>query len=179
MKKEDVWVGPSGAIAFEEGLNFIKYESDMLAFTHLHLHSSFISEIAQAHSVEFVSMVNYSLLESFLLHFRALREFFETHPNERKIGPRGEDHTVLSSDYGFGLAKLKWLDKRTRIRLNKDLAHIDYDRGERKIQGKEWDTNLMLRKMKEALELFNKHVASLGSSFPANRYTNIREMELT
>jgi len=65
------------------------------------------------------------LLESLLLHARALRDFFEK--SERsKIGGREQDD-ILSSDYGFPVADLG-LPEKLRELLNKNLAHLCYAR---------------------------------------------------
>ena len=178
IKERDAWECPQDTETFQYGLNYVKYESDMLGFTHSCLTVGFLFKLDRVFGHEIAKGVKNSILESFLLHFRALREFFEKHPNERKEGPSGEDHTVISADYGFGPFGLEWLDKETRVRLNKDLAHIDYDRREREQKGKEWPTNFMFKKMMEALKLFEKHIKSLDSAFPATRNSEGKRLTL-
>ena len=59
------------------------------------------------------------LLESILIHARALQIFFETEKESR----RHDD--VVSEDYEFDHTSLVY-SPETRTRINKEIAHITY-----------------------------------------------------
>jgi len=71
-----------------------------------------------------------AFLESALVHFRVVLDFFE--PRKRK------DDDVLCSDYGFEPRDVE-LDAEVRKRLNKRLMHLSYLRArQRSAEDKAW-----------------------------------------
>jgi len=131
MSEKKIW-GPPSESQLREGLSFILFEASMLAFTANLLKKAESIKVLcpEAQGDDYDGLHN-AVIESFLLHFRATKEFFENHPGKRYIHTRSEDQSILSSDYGYDRRKLCWLDELTRQRLNKDLAHLDYSRAKR------------------------------------------------
>lgn len=87
-------------------------------------------------------------LESFLLHYRVLLDFF-ARGHERK------DDDVLAADFGYrseGVA----MPAKERSRLNKDLAHLTYSRLNRK--NKEWDLDKLMGAMLPRCAEFARHL---------------------
>jgi len=161
MSRKKIW-GPPSESQMKEGLGFVLYEAMMLAFTAnlLKKPESINVLCPEAQGDDYDGLSN-AVLESFLVHFRALREFFEKHPNMRPVTNREEDQSILSSDYDYddGPIELKWLDELTRQRLNKDLAHLDYSRAKREREAlKKWHTVHLFTHMKKELMKFFTHV---------------------
>ena len=78
-------------------------------------------------------------IESFLVHVRALLNFFEGSARSTYMegSVRREHDDVLARDYGFAPRPID-LAKIYRDRLNKDLAHVSYSRCYRLVEGREW-----------------------------------------
>ena len=148
MPRNKIWQGPSKA-EMQEGISLIEYEANMLT----------ASYEALSHHDGAPSIRNMAL-ESFLVHVRALLEFFEKDHSKRYITNKRSDHTVISQDFGYGPLKLSEIDDLTRKRLNKDLAHIDYARVQRKKQagGKGWNVISLNETLRQRLDDFFQHV---------------------
>lgn len=73
--------------------------------------------------------LNNAMLESCLLHVRNLLDFFE-----HRATPKDD---VLSAHYGFPASPIP-VDKLSREKLNKDLAHLTYSRTRRSVADKGW-----------------------------------------
>jgi len=157
MSRKKIW-GPPSESQLREGLSFVLYEAYMLAFTaNLLKKTEPIRNLCPEAQGDDYDGLRKAVIESFLLHFRALREFFEKHPDMRQVRNRNEDQSILSSDYGYDAKKLDWLDKLTERRLNKDLAHLDYSRAKRE-DLKKWHTAYLFTHMKRELLKFFTHV---------------------
>jgi hypothetical protein len=77
--------------------------------------------------------VSNALIESTLVHVRALIDFFENSERStyRVDGMRYEHDDVLAADYGFNARALD-IAPQHRERLNKDLVHLSYARNTRR-----------------------------------------------
>jgi len=88
-----------------------------------------------------VEPVQNALLESALVHLRALVDFFEKSRRSTfsaKGRLRTENDDVIAADYGFPAARLN-IAQRYRERLNKDLVHLSYSRNRRRLpEAKTW-----------------------------------------
>ena len=148
MHKREIWQGPSETEK-KEGVSLVRYETDMLTASYNKLSIAGLE----------CSIKNMAL-ESFLVHVRALLEFFEKDHSKRYITNKRSDHTVISQDFGYGPLKLSEIDDLTRKRLNKDLAHIDYARVQRKTQagGKGWNVISLNETLRQRLDDFFQHV---------------------
>jgi hypothetical protein len=79
-----------------------------------------------------------SLLESMLIHVRALLDFFERR-KRRKDRSGAEYDDVLSSDFGYPPSPVA-LPADCGSRINKEIAHLSYARAKRLTKkDKEWD----------------------------------------
>ena len=79
--------------------------------------------------------VNNALVESRLIHVRALLDFFQRSARSVMKGKELDD--VLSLDYGFAPQTVD-IPSPYQERLNKDLAHLTYSRSERLPAEKIW-----------------------------------------
>jgi len=96
-------------------------------------------------------------LEGLLLHGRVLTEFFEhAKRSTRLIGKdhRAENADILAADYDFRPKKIH-LDRSIRDRLNKELAHLSYER-----TGKPWDIDQFFLPLLERCVEFAKSAVS-------------------
>jgi hypothetical protein len=76
-----------------------------------------------------------AILVSVLIHSRNLLDFYE---RENRITRRGvELDDMLASDYGFPHQAVN-VPSDLRKRLNKDLAHLTYDRSKRRTLEEKW-----------------------------------------
>ena len=66
---------------------------------------------------------------------------------------------VLAIDYGFAARKVE-IGSRYRERLNKDLAHLTYSRGERELEEKYWPINQIVPPILIRSREFIKHLLS-------------------
>ena len=84
--------------------------------------------------------INNALLESTLIHVRALLDFFEKPERAtRRAGNKlVELDDVLATDFNFNARKIQF-QSQDRERLNKDLAHLTYSRVDRSQDDKLWD----------------------------------------
>jgi hypothetical protein len=81
-----------------------------------------------------------ALLESRLIHIRALLDFFQKAQRSKIKGEELDD--VLSKDFGYQAAPID-IDPVYLNRLNKDLAHITYARIERAPESKKWPLRMV------------------------------------
>jgi len=102
--------------------------------------------------------MNSAYVESMLLHARNLIDFFQY--RQRKFDD------VLSFDYDFPAKQID-LNADVENRLNKDLAHITYDRLKRRnVPEKDWD-------LKDFTPLVDRCIEFIGSTFEAWLKANI------
>lgn len=76
-----------------------------------------------------------ALVESRLIHVRALLDFFQKSGRSKMKGNELDD--VLSLDYGFPPLPIE-IPSTYQERLNKDLAHLTYSRSQRLPKDKPW-----------------------------------------
>ena len=117
-----------------------------------HVHYE-ISQLIQSNVSTGNQGIDNALLESALVHMRALLDFFEHSKRSRFHNTEMDD--VLSLDYYFPAEKIA-LPELYRQKLNKDLAHITYSRGKRSISDKNWPNDQvfppMLNRCQEFIE---------------------------
>ncbi|EIM65508.1 hypothetical protein [Desulfobacter postgatei] len=94
-----------------------------------------ISQLAMTMVESKNPIINNALVESRLIHVRALLDFFQKTNRTRSKGVELDD--VLSSDYGFP-AQQVGIPSEYQERLNKDLAHLTYSRSRRLPSDKPW-----------------------------------------
>jgi len=126
-------------------------------------------------------LVMNAFLESWLVHVRVLLDFFER--NRRSIyrhdGDRRENDDVLCTDFGFS-AKPVGVHRKWRGRLNKDLVHLSYSRGDRKWpRGKEWPKReVVLPLIKRSIEFIDSLDPTVLADVPgvsARQWADLRE----
>ena len=104
-------------------------------------------------------------LESFLLHYRNLRDFLCPRLKQQDKDPARDN--VLASDFlDLGMAQ-NMADPavlgRDRTRINKMLAHISYKRAEYKRRGEDrWFVQTMCHEMLKGLEGFMARLAEVA-----------------
>jgi len=136
------------------------------ASNHLHYEFSMLTSVAHAIASGMSSngwLLN-ALLESFVIHFRALLDFF--YPAEN---PKQDD--VLAKDYfddgGWDKIKPKLSDAlaKEKVRAHKEIAHLTYARLNVTPETKNWAFIDIANEMNAVMEVFLKHVpkARLGS----------------
>jgi hypothetical protein len=113
------------------------------------------------------------LLESFLLHYRNLRDFLC--PSLKKGDRPPADDDVLASDF-LGLEapqNMATLPCTDRTRINKMLAHISYTRKKYTLEGNDkWLVHTMCREMVKGLEEFLTRLAAFAPDRRAWFYTS-------
>lgn len=137
----------------------VQYEYSMLEQTATLLHAGNLDD----------TTVQNAVLESFLLHARALIDFF--YPTR----PRPDD--IIAADF-FSSAD-EWESLRappdpeleeTRTRAHKRLAHLSFERLNATPETREWDVAAIFGKLEAAYEAFKQHAsAAIGSSGSGNR----------
>lgn len=102
--------------------------------------------------------VNNALIESRLIHVRALLDFFQR--SARSVVMKGKElDDVLSLDYGFAPQKVG-ISSTYQERLNKDLAHLTYSRSERLPTEKPWPHEPVMLPILGCCKQFSKHLIS-------------------
>jgi len=102
--------------------------------------------------------INNALLESTMIHVRALLDFFEKpERSTRRVGnQKVELDDVLATDFNFYTRDIQ-IQPQDRERLNKDLAHLTYSRVDRSQEDKRWAYQSVvfpvLERSKEFLEV--------------------------
>ena len=99
--------------------------------------------------------VNNALVESRLIHVRALLDFFQKPVRGNMRGKELDD--VLSSDYGFPSQKVG-IPSQYQERLNKDLAHLTYSRSQRLPADKPWPHEQVIVPILECCRQFGEHL---------------------
>ncbi len=107
--------------------------------------------------------LNNALLESRLIHVRALLDFFQK--PRRRQWKKAELDDVLCLDYGFASQSVAIPD-RYQERLNKDLAHLTYSRSQRLPIDKLWPPDKVVVPILEPSRRFCEHLIS--SYLPTN-----------
>jgi len=135
----------------KEGLKILSYEAEMLQeFKYLCVTAaSKCLELASKNlPLQDWEKKRNAYLESFLLHLRGFREFFEKKRQDIN------DDTICAEDYGYNISRLKWMSKH-RDRLNKQLSHMCYTR---ESFDSEWDADGLYNNMKNELMKFCNHM---------------------
>ena len=101
--------------------------------------------------------VNNALVESRLIHVRALLDFFER--STRRVMKGTEMDDVLSLDYGFA-PQTVGISSLYQERLNKDLAHLTYSRSERLATEKPWPHDQVVLPILGRCKQFAEHLIS-------------------
>jgi hypothetical protein len=118
-------------------------------------------------------------LESFLLHYRNLRDFLCPRLKEKDQAPSND--TVVASDFLDMEAPQNMADAsvlgKDRTRINKMLAHISYQRAKYKRKGEDtWLVHTMCRELVKGLEEFLKRLAAFAPNrrawFPNSEVLN-------
>jgi hypothetical protein len=101
--------------------------------------------------------VNNALVESRLIHVRALLDFFQRSARSVMKGKELDD--VLSLDYGFA-PQTVGIPSPYQERLNKDLAHLTYSRSERLTTEKPWPHDQVVLPILGCCKQFAEHLIS-------------------
>jgi len=109
--------------------------------------------------------LNNALVESRLIHVRALLDFFQKKTRSKKKGKELDD--VLSIDYGFAHQTVS-IPLPYQERLNKDLAHLTYSRSQRLPKEKPWPYKQVVLPILLCCMNFSEHIISnfLTASYP-------------
>jgi len=106
--------------------------------------------------------------ESFLLHIRNLKDFFErTKRNisrsRKKIIKKAMPDDIISEDYGYPAKRIP-LGTKFRQRLNKELAHISYKRNKANAKSAVWliyqDIKNLNSRCEEFIEYMKRNYSS-------------------
>jgi hypothetical protein len=116
--------------------------------------------------------LNNSLVESRLIHVRALQDFFQKSARRTRKGNELDD--VLSLDYGFGPQPVN-IPPAYQERLNKDLAHLTYSRSQRLPKDKPWPHDQVVLPILERSKQFSEHLIS--SYLPTNCPEKLKEWQ--
>lgn len=116
--------------------------------------------------------LNNALVESRLIHVRALLDFFQK--SKRSLMGRNELDDILSLDYGFRPQPVN-IPPTYQERLNKDLAHLTYSRSQRLPKDKPWPHDQVVLPILECSKLFSEHLIS--SYLPTNCPEKLREWQ--
>lgn len=111
-------------------------------------------------------VMNNALVESRLIHVRALSGFFKKTRSKHYKTKREQDD-VLSSDYGFASQRIAIQDSY-KDRLNKDLAHLSYSRAKRQPNEKPWPHDKIVLPILLCCKQFGEHLILhyLPTSYP-------------
>ena len=136
------------------------------ASNHLQYEFSMLMSVAQAFASGIAAqgwLVN-ALLESFVIHFRALLDFFYPPDNAKKDDVLAEDYF---DDDGWEKIKPQLSDALTRAktRAHKEVAHLTYARLDVTPETKGWAFIEIANEMNKVMEVFLKNVPKnrLGS----------------
>jgi len=117
--------------------------------------------------------VNNALVESRLIHVRALLDFFQKTARGNRGGRELDD--VLSSDYGFPSQEVD-IPSQYQERLNKDLAHLTYSRSQRLPEDKPWPHDQVIAPILERCRQFGEHL--IANHLATNCPEKIQEWEM-
>lgn len=113
-----------------------------------------------------------ALVESRLIHVRALLDFFQK--SARRVMRGNELDDVLSSDYGFASQPVS-IPSDYQERLNKDLAHLTYSRSQRLTKDKPWPHDKVVKPVLERSQQFAEHLIS--NYLPTNRPEKVKDWQ--
>ena len=114
-------------------------------------------------------VIDNALVESRLIHVRALLDFFQKKGRSTSKGAELDD--VLSLDFGFP-AQQVGIPSVYQERLNKDLAHLTYSRSQRLPSDKPWPHDQVILPVLKLAEHFAEHLISnyLPQNCPGKLY---------
>jgi len=109
--------------------------------------------------------LNNAIVESRLIHVRALLDFFQK--SYRSIVNGKEMDDVISLDYGFEPQRVG-IPRIYQDRLNKDLAHLTYSRSLRMAKDTQWPHDYVVLPILERSKQFGEHLISnyLPTNYP-------------
>jgi hypothetical protein len=116
--------------------------------------------------------LNNALVESRLIHVRALLDFFQK--SGRSIMKGNELDDVLCSDYGFASQPVA-IPVDYQERLNKDLAHLTYSRSQRLPKEKPWPPDKVVVPILERSRQFGEYLIS--AYLPTNCPERLKEWQ--
>lgn len=116
-----------------------------------------IDQLTETMIVTNNNAVNNALLESHLIHVRALLDFFQR--SDRRVMKGKELDDVLSLDYGFA-KRTVGIPSPYQERLNKDLVHLTYSRSERLHTEKPWPHDQVVLPILACCKQFAEHLIS-------------------
>lgn len=86
-----------------------------------------IVEILESHRPKIVEDIKKSMgnaiLESTLIHLRALDDFFDCRPK-----PNRHEDDMRAYEFGYNVPNARFLDEQQRIAINKRMAHLSWER---------------------------------------------------
>lgn len=127
---------------------------------HLHYEFSMLISITQAFASGIASggwLVN-ALLESFVIHFRTLLDFFYPPDNSKPDDVLASDYFDNSEDWAKIRPHLSDTLNRYKIRAHKEIAHLTYARLDVTPEIKGWAFLEIAREMEQLMDLFLKHI---------------------
>ena len=141
----------------QEASNHLQYEFWML----MSVAKAFASGIAAQGW-----LVN-ALLESFVIHFRALLDFFYPPEKVKKDDVLAEDYFDDSDDWEKIRPQLSEALSRAKKRAHKEVAHLTYTRLDVTPETKGWAFIEIAKEMNKVMEVFVKNVPRnrLGSQW--------------
>lgn len=116
--------------------------------------------------------LNNALVESRLIHVRALLDFFQK--SARSMKKESELDDVLCLDYGFASQPVA-IPADYQERLNKDLAHLTYSRSLRLPKDKPWPHDKVVAPILERSKEFGEHIVS--AYLPTNYPEKLKEWQ--
>ncbi|PKN72858.1 MAG: hypothetical protein CVU52_07535 [Deltaproteobacteria bacterium HGW-Deltaproteobacteria-10] len=117
--------------------------------------------------------LNNALLESRLIHVRALLDFFQK--SFRSVIKEKEMDDVLCLDYGFAPQRLS-IPRIYQDRLNKDLAHLTYSRSLRLSKDTPWPHDQVMLPILEHSKKFCEHL--IANYLPTNYPEKLNEWQM-
>lgn len=149
------------------------------ASDHLHYEFWMFISIAEAlcSGIAEKGWLENALLESFLIHFRALCDFFYPPQNVRKDDVLAE-HYFFINDQGWKEIRPPMLSKTleiARTRANKELAHVTYTRLTVTSDAKSWPVTEIACELMKLMKMFRENVLKtcLSSKWNASEKTNL------
>jgi len=97
-----------------------------------------------------------ALLESFVIHFRALSDFFYPPENARPDDVLAVDYFDDPMDWNVRLPPLSEALARGRIRAHKEIAHLTYARLLVTSESKPWEFAALTREISALMTLFRE-----------------------
>jgi hypothetical protein len=140
------------------------------ASNHLQYEFSMLMSVAQAFASGIAAqdwLVN-ALLESFVIHFRALLDFFYPPANVKNDDVLAGDYFDDSEAWEKIRPQLSEALSRAKTRAHKEIAHLTYARLDVTPEKKGWAFIELANEMKNVMEIFLRGVPNtrLGSRWP-------------